>query len=90
MSNKYNDLTRDQLISLFLKCDLSRSLGLVREQDEIAYKKRFTTDFPQQNIPSERQNAFHPVNNPETENRYSANSNQVWNYTADSCCMDVA
>jgi len=54
MSNKYNDLTRDQLISLFLKCDLSRSLGLVREQDEIAYKKRFTTDFPQQNNTSER------------------------------------
>ena len=46
MSDNYADLTRDQLINLLRKRDLSRRLGLVWERDEIEHERGLTTDLP--------------------------------------------
>ncbi|HOZ71220.1 MAG TPA: site-specific DNA-methyltransferase [Spirochaetales bacterium] len=46
MADHYNDLTRDQLIQLLRKRDLSRRLGLVWERDEIEHERLLESDLP--------------------------------------------
>lgn len=46
MSDNYADLTRDQLINLLRKRDISRRLGLVWERDEIEHERGLTADLP--------------------------------------------
>jgi adenine-specific DNA-methyltransferase len=46
MSDNYADLTRDQLINLLRKRDLSRRLGLVWERDEIEHERGLTANLP--------------------------------------------
>jgi adenine-specific DNA-methyltransferase len=46
MPDNYDNLTREQLIGLLRKRDLSRRLGLVWERDEIEHEKALTEDLP--------------------------------------------
>ena len=46
MSERYADLTRDQLIATPRRRDLSRRLGLVWERDEIEHERILTDDLP--------------------------------------------
>lgn len=46
MKDNYDNLTRDQLIGLLRRRDLSRRLGLVWERDEIEHERLFEEEFP--------------------------------------------
>jgi len=45
MSNKYDHLTHEELVSLLVKRDASRKFGLVWERDEIEHEKALNNDF---------------------------------------------
>lgn len=45
MSNKYDHLTHEELVSLLVKRDASRKFGLVWERDEIEHENALNNDF---------------------------------------------
>jgi adenine-specific DNA-methyltransferase len=46
MPDNYDNLSREQLISLLRKRDLSRRLGLVWERDEIEHERILSEELP--------------------------------------------
>jgi len=63
MSDNYADLTRDTLINLLRKRDLSRRLGLVWERDEIEHERGLTADLPLLGLVPELSKGSAPWNN---------------------------
>lgn len=63
MSNKYNDLSKEELVSLIQRRDAARPLGLVWERNEFEHDKAINDDFVTLKIDSELSIGEEPFDN---------------------------